>query len=114
MVELVHGLHHKSPKVVKLVHGLHQESPRVVELKVGFHHGCLGGDHGCLGVVKLVMGLHRGSPMVVKLEVGLHQGGYIREHEVSWGGEASNGISPPKVQEGEVHDGTSPWEFQEV
>ena len=42
MVELVHGLHHRSPKVVKLVHGL--------------HHGCLGGDHGCPVVVKLVMG----------------------------------------------------------
>ena len=53
----MHGLHHKSSKVVKLVHGLHQESPRVVKLEVGLHHGCLGGDHGCLGVVKLVMGL---------------------------------------------------------
>ena len=100
MVELVHGLHHRSPKVVKLVHGL--------------HHGCLGGDHGCPEVVKLVMGLHHGSPMVVKLEVGLHQGGYIREHEVSRGGGASDGASPPKIQEGEVHDGTSPWEFQGV
>ena len=100
MVELVHGLHHRSPKVVKLVHGL--------------HHGCLGGDHGCPEVVKLVMGLHRGSPMVVKLEVGLHRGGYVREHEVSRGGEASVGASPPKVREGEVHDGTSPWEFQRV
>ena len=49
MVELVCGLHHVSPKVVKLVHGLYQESPKVVELKVGVHHGCLGGDHGCLG-----------------------------------------------------------------
>ena len=110
----MHGLHHKSPKVVKLVHGLHQESPRVVKLEVGLHHGCLGGDYGCPGVVKLVMGLHRGSPMVVKLEVGLHQGGYIREHEVSQGGRASDGASPPKVREGEVHDGTSPWEFQGV
>ena len=89
----MHGLHHKSPKVVKLVHRLH---------------------HGCPGVVKLVMGVHRGSPMVVKLEVGLHQGGYIREHEVFRGGEASDGALPPKVQEGEVHDGTSPWEFQGV
>ena len=80
----MHGVHHKSPKVVKLVHGL--------------HHGCLDSDHGCPGVVKLVMGLHHGSPMVVKLEVGLHQGGYIREaHEVSRGGEASVGASPPKV-----------------
>ena len=96
----MHGLHHKSPKVVKLVHRL--------------HHGCLGGDHGCSGVVKLVMGLHRGSPMVVKLKVGLHQGGYIREHEVSQGGGASDRASPPKVREGEVHDGTSPWEFQGV
>ena len=61
------------------------------------HHGCLSGDHGCPGVVKLAMGLHRGSAMVVKLEVGLHQGGYIREHEVSRGGGASDGASPPKV-----------------
>ena len=99
---------------MKLVHGLHQESPRVVELEVGLHHGCLGGDHGCPKVVKLVMGLHRGSPMVVKLEVGLHRGGYIREHEGFRGGEASDGASPPKVREGEVHDGTSPWEFQGV
>ena len=69
-------------------------------------------DHRSSGVVKLVMGLHHGSPRVVKLEVGLHQGCYIREHEVSQGGEASNGASPPKIQESEVHDGTSPWEFQ--
>ena len=58
MVELVHGVHHRSPKVVKLVHGL--------------HHGCQSDDHGCPREVKLVMGLHRGCPMVVKLEVGLH------------------------------------------
>ena len=99
-MELVHGLHHRSPKAVKLVHGL--------------HHGCLGGDHGCPEVVKLVMGLHRESRLVVKLEVGLHQGGYVREHEVSRGDEASDGASPPKVREGEVHDGTSLWEFQRV
>ena len=86
----------------------------MVELEVGLHHGCLDGDHGCFGVVKLVMGLHHGSPTVVKLEVGLHQGCYIREHKVSRGGEASDGASPPKMQEGEVHDGTSPWECQEV
>ena len=104
----MHGLHPRSPKAVKLVHGLHQESPRVVELEVGLHHGCLGGDYGCPGVVKLVMGLHRGSPIVVKLEIGLHQGCYIREHEVSRGSEASDGASPPKMQKGEVHDGTSP------
>ena len=86
----------------------------MVKLVHGLHHGCHGGDHGCPKVVKLVMGLHHGSPMVVKLEVGLHQGGYIKEHEVSRGGEASVGASPPKVREGEVHDGTSPWEFQGV
>ena len=82
MVELVHGLHHRSPKVVKLVHGL--------------HHGCLGGDHGCPVVVKLVMGLHHRSPMVVKLEVGLHRDGYIREHEMFRGGEAPSLASPPQ------------------
>ena len=80
----------------------------MVELEVGLHHGCLSGDHRCPEVVKLVMGLHLGSLMVVKLEVGLHQGCYIKEHEVSRGGEASDGASPPKMQEGEVHDGTSP------
>ena len=84
----------------------------MVKLVHGLHHGCLGGDHGCPEVVKLVMELRHGSPMVVKLEVGLHRGGYIREHEVFRGGEASVGASLPKVQEGEVHDGTSPWEFQ--
>ena len=30
------------------------------------------------------------------------------------GGKASDRASPPKVREGEVHDGTSPWEFQGV
>ena len=86
----------------------------MVKLVHRLHHGCHGGDDGCLRVVKLVMGLHHGSLMVVKLEVGLHQGGYIREHEVSRGGEANDGASLPKVREGEVHDGTSPWEFQGV
>ena len=86
----------------------------MVKLVHGLHHGCQSDDHGCPREVKLVMGLHRGCPMVVKLEVGLHRGGYVREHEVSWGGEASVGGSPPKVREGEVHDGTSPWEFQGV
>ena len=94
------------------MHGLHQESPRVVQLEVGLHHGCLSGDHRSPGVVKLVMGLHHGSPRVVKLEVGLHQRCYIKDHEVSWDGEASDGASPPKMQEREVHDGTSPWKFQ--
>ena len=108
MVEQVHGLHPRSPKVLKLVHGLHQEIPRAVELKVRFHHGYPDSDHRSLGVVKLVMGLYHGSPRVVKLEVGLHQGGFIREQEVSWGGEASNGASPQKIQESEVYDGTSP------
>ena len=110
----MHGLHPKSPKVVKLVYGLHQESPMVVELEVGLHHGYLGGDHRSPEVVELVMGLHHGSPKVVKLEVGLHQGCYIRKHEVSRGGEASDGASPPKMQEGEVHEGTSQWKSQGV
>ena len=110
----MHGLHHKNPKVAKVVHGLHLESPWVVKLEAGLHHGYLGDNHGCPGVVKLVMGLHRGSPMLVKLEVRLHQGCYIKEHEVSRGGGASDGASPPKVREGEVCDGTSPWEFQGV
>ena len=85
-----------------------------MELEIGLHFGCLGGDDGCPEVVKLVMELHHGSPMVVKLEVGLHQGGYIRENEVSQWGEGSDGASPPKAREGEVRDGTSPWEFQGV
>ena len=110
----MHGLHPRSSKVVKLAHGLHQESPRVVELEVGLYHGCLGSDYRSPGVVELVRWLHHGSPRVVKLELGLHQGCYIREHEVSRGGEASDGASSPKMQEGEVHDGTSPWEFQGV
>ena len=59
-------------------------------------------------------GLHQESPTVVKLEVELHQGCYIRKHKVSRGGEASDGASPSKMQEGEVHDGTSPWECQGV
>ena len=63
---------------------------------------------------ELVIGLHHGSPRVVKLEVGLHEGCYIREHEVFWDDEASDEASSPKVQEGEVHDGTLPWEFQEA
>ena len=63
-------------------------------------------------MVKLVMRLHHGSPRVVKLEVGLHQECYIRKHEVFEDSEASDGASPPKMQEGEVHDRTSSWEFQ--
>ena len=98
--------------MVKLVYGLRQESPRVVELEVGLHHGCLGSDHKSLDVVKLVIELHHGSPRVVKLEVRLHQGCFIREQEVCRGGEASDRASPPKMQEGEVHNGTSPWESQ--
>ena len=95
--------------MLKLVMGLHQlGSPKVVKLEVGLHHGCPGSDHRSPGVVKLVMELYHGNPRVVKLEVGLHQGCYIREHEVFQGGEASDGASPPKMQEGEVHDGTSP------
>ena len=86
----------------------------MVKLVHGLHHGCQSDNHRCPREVKLVMGLYRGCPMVVKLEVGLHQGGYVREHEVSRGGEASVEASPPKVREDEVHDGTSPWEFQGV
>ena len=96
---------------MKLVIELHQGSPRVVKLEVGLYHGCPSNDHRSSRVVKLVMGIHHRSPQVVKLEVGLHQGCYIREHEVSQGGEASDGASPPKMQEGEVYDETSPWEF---
>ena len=62
--------------------------------------------------MKLVMGFHHGSLREVKLEVGLHQCCFIREQEVSRGGEASNRVSPQKMQEGEVHDGTSPWKSQ--
>ena len=65
-------------------------------------------------MVKVVVGLDHGSPRVVKLEVGLHQGCFIREQEVSQGGEASDRASLPKMQEGGVHDGTSPWKFQEA
>ena len=53
------------------------------------------------------MRLHHGSPSVVKLVIRLHQGCYIREHEVSRGGEASVEASPPKMQEGEIYNGTS-------
>ena len=85
-----------------------------MKLVHGLYHGCPSGNHGCPGVVKLTMGLHHGSRLVVKQEVGLYEGGYIREHEVSRGGEASDRASPPSVREGEVHDGTSPWESQGV
>ena len=83
--------------MVKLVHGLYEESPRVVELEVGLHHGCLGSDHRSSGVMKLVMGLHHWSPTMVRLEVGLHQICYIRKHEVSRAGEASDEASPQKM-----------------
>ena len=108
----MHRFHPRSLKAMKLVNGLHQESPRVVELEVGLHYGCLSSDHKSPGVVELMMWLHHGSPRVVKLELGLHQGCYIRKHEMSWVGEASDGASLPKMQEGEVHDGTPPWKFQ--
>ena len=110
----MHELQPRSPKAVKLVHGLHQETPRVVEREVGLHFGCLDSNHRSPGVVELMMRLHHGSPRMVKLVMRLHQGCYIREHEVSRGGEASDGASPPKMQEGEVHNGTSRWEFQGV
>ena len=72
------------------------------------HYECPCSDHRSSRVVKLVMGLHHGSPRVVKLKVGLHQGCFIKEKEVSRGDEASDGTSPPKMQESEIHDGTSP------
>ena len=108
MVKLEVGLHNgclgsdpRSLKVVKLVHGLHQESPRMVELEVGLHDGYLDSDHRNLRVVELVMWLHHGSPRVVKLVMRLYQGCYLKEHEVSQGGEASDGASTSKMQEGE-------------
>ena len=54
----MHGLHPRSPKVVKLAHGLHEESPKVVELEVGLHYGCLGSGHRSSKVVELVRWLH--------------------------------------------------------
>ena len=48
-------------------------------------------------MVELVMWLHHGSPRVVKLVMKLHQGCYIREHEVSQGGEANDRASPQKM-----------------
>ena len=84
----------------------------MVKLEVGLHHGCPGSDHRSPRVVKLVMGLHHDSPREMKREIGLHQGCFIREQEVSRGGEASDGASPPKMQESEVYDKTSPWESQ--
>ena len=62
--------------------------------------------------MELVMRLHFGSPSVVKLVLRLHQGCYVREHEVSRGGEVTVGASSPKMQKGKVHNGTSPWESQ--
>ena len=86
----------------------------MVKLEVGLHHGCPGSNHRSPGVIKLVMELHHGSPRVVKLVMRLHKGCYIREHEMFRGGKASDGASPPKIQESEVYDGTSPWESQRV
>ena len=89
VVKLVMELHHVSQ-------GGNQGSSGMVELVCGLHHGCSGGDHRSPGAMKLVMELYQ-TPKMVKLEVGLHQRCYIREHEVSWGGEASDGASPPKM-----------------
>ena len=105
MVKLEVGLHHGCPNS-------DHRSPGVVKLEVGFHHGCRDSDHRSSEVVKLVMKLLHGNPRMVKLEVGVHQGCYIREHEVFRGDEANDGASSPKMQEGEVHNGISPWEFQ--
>ena len=86
--------------MMELMHGLYHGSPRVVKLEVELHHGCSNSDHK--------------SPEVVNLVMRLHQGCYIREHEVSRGGEANDEASLPKMQEGEIHDGTSSWKFQGV
>ena len=59
-------------------------------------------------MVELVRWLHHGSPKVVNLVMRLHQGCYIKEHDVSEGGEGSDGALLPKMQEGEVHEGTLP------
>ena len=105
VVELEVGLHYgclssdrTSPGVVKLVMGLHHGSPMVVKLEVGLHYGCPGSDRRSIGVVKLVMGLYHGSPTVMKLEVGLHQRCFIKEQEVSRGGEASDGLHYQKCK----------------
>ena len=76
------------------------------------HHRCHGSDHRSPEVMKLVMELYHGIPRVVKLKVWLHQGCCIRDLEVSQGSEASDEASPPKMQEGEIHDGISPSESQ--
>ena len=70
----------------------------MVVLEVGLHNGCPDSDYRSPGVVKLVMGLHYGSLTVVKQEVGLHKRCFIGKHEVSQGGEVSDGASPPKMQ----------------
>ena len=58
----MHGLHHKSPKVVKLVNRL--------------HHGCHGGGHGCPEKVKFVMELHHGSAKECEASVGASSHGF--------------------------------------
>ena len=96
---------------MKLEVGLHHRYSSSDHRSSGVVKPVMGLHHGSLKVVKLVMGLHHRSPKVVKLKVGLHQGCYIREYEMSLGGEASDKDSPPKMQECEIHDGTSSWEF---
>ena len=87
----------------------------MVELVYGLLHGRSGGDQGKFlsgraihfrssKVVKPVHGPHQESPKVVKLVMGFHQGCFIREQEMSWGGKASDGASPHKLQGGGVHD----------
>ena len=115
MVELVCGLHHVSSDGYqgKFLSGGTSAFASPREFKGGGAKSWASpwmsrSDYRCHGVVKLVMELHHGSPRVVRLEVGFHQGCFIREQEVSRGSEASDGTSPPKMQEDEVHDGTSP------
>ena len=69
----------------------------MVDLVCRFHHISSRGDKG-----KFLSGgaSDRASPWESKggeARVGLHQGCYIREHEVSRGGEASDGALLPKM-----------------
>ena len=84
----MHGIHHKSPKVVKLVHRL--------------HHGCPGGDHGCPGVVKLVMGLHHQRYEKVKFMMELHHGS-SKECEASVGASSHGFPHPCEPVSGRLH-----------
>ena len=81
----------------------------MVELVCGVHHVSSGGGQG-----KFQSGEASAwaSPRESNGGEARSWGCFIRELEVSQGDEASDGASPPKLQEGEVHNGTSPWELQ--